>query len=132
MYVIPLVRDLVHHEVYEIAHAWDKICKDQDFAIDYSQVADHTQPVSPDVPEHKIAQVMDAWAKQQHGEWMQDKINRGWRYGTRLSVKDKTHPWIQPWESLPPQAQDPHMRGVRDLLGMLGEFGYTIKQKPVA
>jgi hypothetical protein len=129
-YVIPLVRDLVHHEVYKISHAWDACFPHTDFVIDYSQPADHTVPIThADIPEHKIAQVMDAWCKAQHNTWMQDKLDKGWSYGTHLSVKNKTHPWLQPWESLPPQAQSPHMQAVKDLLKILTEFGYSIKQK---
>lgn len=131
-YVIPLVRDLVHHEVYQIAQAWDKQFPEQDFIIDYSQPQDHVQPQTPDVPESKIAQVMDAWCKRQHDNWMQDKLDKGWRYGTQISVKQKTHPWIQPYESLPGDARLPHMQAVKDLVQLLQDFGYVIKQKPQA
>lgn len=131
-YVVPLLRNLVHHEVYEIAHAWDQKFPDVDFIIDYSQSADHVTPGQSDVPDHKIAQVMDAWCKQQHDVWMQDKLNQGWRYGVHISMKDRTHPWIQPWESLPEVARAPHTQSVKDLLKLLNDFGYTIKQTPQA
>ncbi len=131
-YVIPFLRDLVHHEVYQIAHAWDAQFPDSDFVIDYSQPADHVQPESTDVPDHKIAQVLDAWCKRQHDAWMQNKLDAGWRYGVRISLKEKTHPWIQPWESLPQAARDPHTQSVKDLLELLKDFGYTIKQIPNA
>ncbi len=131
-YVVPLVRDLVHHEVYQIAHAWDKEFPDSDFVIDYSQPVDHVQPESADVPDHKIAQVLDAWCKRQHDAWMQNKLDSGWRYGVHMSLKEKTHPWIQPWEGLPQAARDPHTQSVKDLLELLKDFGYTIKQIPNA
>lgn len=131
-YVVPLVRDLVHHEVYQIAHVWDLKFPDVDFVIDYSQPADHVTPASPDVPDHKIAQVMDAWCKRRHDAWMQDKLDQGWRYGVRVSMKDRTHPWIQPYESLPEVARQPHMQAVKDLLDILNDFGYMVKQKPQA
>lgn len=131
-YVVPLVRDLVHHEVYQIAHAWDAEFPDVDFVINYSQPADHVMPTRSDVPDQKIAQVMDAWCKRQHDAWMQDKLAQGWRYGVNMSMKERTHPWIQPYESLPEQARQPHMQAVKDLLEILGDFGYTIKQRPQA
>lgn len=128
-YVIPLVRDLVHHEVYQIAHAWDHKFPDADFVIDYSQPTDHVIPAGTDVPDHKIAQVLDAWCKRQHDAWMQDKLNKGWRYGIKVSMKDHTHPWIQPWESLPHVAKKPHTQAAQDLLDLMMDFGYTIKQQ---
>jgi hypothetical protein len=131
-YVIPLVRDLVHHEVYQIAHAWDDKFPKVDFVIDYSQPADHVTPEGTDVPDHKIAHVMDAWCKRQHDAWMQDKLNQGWRYGVKIHMNNRTHPWIQPYESLPEVARAPHMQAVKDLLEILGDFGYMIKQKPQA
>ena len=131
-YVIPLLRDLVHHEVYQIAHGWDSKFPDSDFIIDYSQPADHVPPTDTDVPAHKISQVLDAWGKQEHDVWMQDKLDKGWRYGIKLSVKDRTHPWIQPWESLPEQARETKTESVKKLLHLLDDFGYVIKQKPEA
>ena len=131
-YVIPLVRDLDQSEIHKVAHAWDAQFADVDFRIDYSQPTDHVGQMPPDVPEQKIEQVMHTWAKQQHAVWMADLIEKGWRYGVVMSTKQKTHPWLQPWESLPDSAQQPRIKAVKDLCDILTQFGYKIVQIPQA
>jgi len=63
---------------------------------------------------------------------LQHKLNQRWRYGVNISMKHRTHPWLQPYESLPEQARSPHTQAVKDLLDILNQFGYTIKQIPQA
>lgn len=128
-YVVPLVRDLDASEVHQLLQAWNKAYPQGDFVFDYSQPVEHMQPQTQDLPDQKIAQVMEAWSKQQHQKWMQDHMHRGWRFGTNISVTNKTHPWLQPWESLPQAAKDKNMQACKDLLEQLHEYGYTIVQK---
>lgn len=128
-YVVPLVRDLDASEVHQLLQAWNKAYPEGDFVFDYSQPVEHVQPTAQDIPDQKIAQVMEAWSKQQHQAWMQDHLARGWRFGVALSVANKTHPWLQPWESLPQAAKVKNMQACKDLLERLHDFGYTIVQK---
>jgi len=128
-YVIPLVRDLDASEVHSILKNWCEIYSDGDFTFDYSQSEGIKSAPPPSLEQHKIDQVLDAWAKHQHQAWMKRHTDQGWRYGVRLSSKDKTHPWIQPWEILPSQAREINIKGVKDLLHILNDFGYTLVQK---
>lgn len=126
-HVIPLVRDLQPHEVHEILKAWCVKYPEGDFTLDYSQQLTHD--VNPDqVLTHRWDEILDAWGKQQHAKWVSRKQQAGWRYGVRMSVKHKTHPWIQPWESLPASARDLNVQGVKDLMHILKQFGYQITQ----
>ena len=129
-YVIPLVRDLDASEVHSILKKWCELYSEGDFTFDYSQSEGIQHAPPPSLEQHKIDQVLDAWAKHQHQAWMKRHTEQGWRYGVKLSSRDKTHPWLQPWESLPPRARELNVHGVKDLLKILNDFGYTIVQKP--
>ena len=131
-YVIPLVRDLDASEVHAILKKWCELYPKGDFTFDYSQSETMQHATPPSLEQSKIDQVLDAWAKHQHQAWMKRHTDQGWRYGVTLSSRDKTHPWLQPWESLPPQARELNLNGVKDLLKILNDFGYTIVQKPQA
>lgn len=131
-YVIPLVRNLDESEVYHLVEKWNQVFDNGDFIIDWSQAADRDQQPSLDLATHKIEQVLDSYGKLQHSRWLDQHMRDGWRYGLKLSVRDRTHPWLQPWESLPPVARTQNVQAARDLLKLLGDFGYTLVQKPQA
>ena len=128
-HVIPLMRDLQPHEVHEILKAWCEKYPDGDFTLDYSQPTG-IKPVADAVTSDRWDQILDAWGKRQHGIWMQRHVADGWKYGVMLSTKHKTHPWIQPWESLPTSARQLNIQGVQDLVKILKDFGYQITQMP--
>jgi len=131
-YVIPLVRNLDASEIYHLMQRWNQAYAQGDFILDWSQAADSDQKPSLDLATHKIEQVLDSYGKLQHSRWMDQHMRDGWRYGLKLSVRDRTHPWLQPWESLPPAARTQNVQAARDLLKLLGDFGYTLVQKPQA
>ena len=37
----------------------------------------------------------------QHNEWMKDKMEKGWKFGTVKDAKNKTHPSMKPFHELP-------------------------------
>ena len=128
-YVVPLTRDLDVSEVHEILKAWCAAYPEGDFTFDYSQAVQKT-PQGDTFRQHKWDQILDAWGKLQHQRWLQRHVDDGWRYGVMLSTKEKTHPWMQPWESLPHKARELNLQGVRDLMRILDDFGYAIIQVP--
>jgi hypothetical protein len=47
----------------------------------------------------------NAPASAQHDSWMQFKLSDGWRYGPAKDAAAKTHPWLVPFDELPPEQQ---------------------------
>ena len=39
-------------------------------------------------------------AKFLHNRWVEAKNLEGWRYGTRLSIQEKSHPALRDWDNL--------------------------------
>jgi hypothetical protein len=129
-YVIPLVRDVEISEAHDLVRAWCTAYPQGDFLMDYSQSPDVPEPGPQRLEQGKLTQVLDAWARSQHQRWMDHTLAQGWRYGVKMSTREKTHPWLQPWENLPPAAQARNLEAVSDLLKLLDGFGYSICQNP--
>jgi RyR domain len=129
-YVIPLVRDMDVSEAHDVVRAWCQAYREGDFLIDYSQTPGLLKPQPLEA--NKMAAVMEAWCKLQHKRWMESLLEQGWSYGVAINSKQKTHPWLQPWEQLPSQAQRKHTQSVRDLLEILKQSGYNLVQMPLA
>jgi len=131
-YVIPLVRDLDASEIHNIVQQWCKAYPAGDFLVDYSQNSLELPIGTNSLEQSKINEILDLWAKSQHTRWMEDAVSKGWKFGVRMSSKDKTHPLIQPWEQLPTYAREQNLAAVEDLIKILDSFGYAITQKPTA
>lgn len=131
-YVVPLVRNLDASEIYHLVQAWNQQYPQGDFIIDHSQSSQQTLLPPLSVEDKKIEQVLHSWGKLQHNRWMDSHIKDGWRYGVKISLKDRTHPWLQPWESLPESARQSNIQGAKDLVRLLNDFGYAMIQKPTA
>jgi hypothetical protein len=128
-YVVPLKRDLDASEVHALLKAWCEAYPEGDFIFDHSQPVEHAQAAGLDLTQQKIAAAQDAWSKLQHQHWLTEKQNQGWRYGVTINLSQKTHPWIQPWESLPQAAKDRNLQAAKDLLMILNDHGWTLTQK---
>lgn len=131
-YVIPLVRDLTLKEGHDLARKLHDQFAQVNFILDYSQYV-HQLPVKTHVHDpYNIQEILDVWGKAQHATWQQDLLDKGWRYGVAMSQKQKTHPWLQPWESLPQAARDHNIQSVENLLTILKQSGYQIVKIPQA
>ncbi len=60
----------------------------------------------------------DFTAKKSHENWMEHKFQEGWTYGPIKDADAKTHPWLIPFDELPPeqQAKDYIARAIVDAL----------------
>ena len=43
----------------------------------------------------------DSYARQSHNQWIQSMTDKGYRYGLNMSLDQKTHPAMRPWDDLP-------------------------------
>lgn len=130
-YVIPLVRDLSIKEGHDLAHKLHEALQQVNWILDYSQTS-HQLPAPHIQDPHNLQEILDVWGKAQHASWQQDLLSRGWRYGIKMSQSQKTHPWLQPWESLPPAARTHNIQAVEKLIDVLSHAGYQIVKIPQA
>ena len=106
LYIIPLVRHLTEEEAERIVEGYMRV-SEHDFQIETSNVyranADFGHPFETDYQIAVEAKniLKDAYARQAHNQWIQSKMQKGFRYGLNLSINEKTHPAMRPWDDLP-------------------------------
>lgn len=76
-----------------------------EFMDDYSQVPWGQSPEWQRLSAIKGAMgvINGSTPEQLHLEWMNHKIEEGWKYGARKDPIAKTHPCIRMWSELPPE-----------------------------
>ena len=106
IYMVPLVRHLTEQEAEQIVEGYMRV-SEHDFDIETSNVyranADLAHPFETDYQISVDAKnvLKDAYARQSHNQWIQTKMREGYRYGLKLSLKEKTHPAMRSWDDLP-------------------------------
>ncbi len=62
----------------------------------------------------------------EHTRWMQEKIEKGWKYGSIRDNQKKLHPCIVSWEELSQEERDKDFHAVKNIPDILQEAGLTI------
>ena len=106
LYIIPLVRHLTSQEAERIVEGYMRITN-HDFEIETSNVyradADFMDPWDFEIAMDEGAKstIEESYIRQAHNEWIQEMIDKGYRYGLNMSADKKTHPAMRPWDDLP-------------------------------
>jgi len=126
-YLVPLTRDLLPDETEEIVNAFANKHPEMDFDIETNQTrltASQRHAISVD--QTKYLELCTALAKHKHEDWIRERSDAGWRYGTNFSMVNKTNPLIMPWDQLPDRYRVPDMELPQKLVDVLGEYGYAV------
>jgi hypothetical protein len=127
-YIIPLTRDLLERETEIVVEACCDTFEDKDFEIAISTSQEELVQHSPSVEldKSKYIELCTNWAKKQHDTWFKDRIDNGWRFGTTISLKNKTHPLLRPWYELPDRFRKIDTDQPQSLIDLLNSQGYAV------
>ena len=106
LYRIPLARHLAADEAERIVEGYMRVTE-HDFEIETSNVyradADFGHPFEQEIVMDQGAKdiLEQTYARQAHNEWIQEMIGNGYRYGLNMSVNERTHPAMRPYDDLP-------------------------------
>lgn len=131
-YMIPLTRDLTEKEAEKIIEAFQDKYPELDFDIEATVVPTYTMDKagpSITVDQHEYAELAKSIAKKQHQDWVKERSEQGWRYGPTVSLSEKTHPLIRPWDELPEQFRTVDLDQPQKILDLLGQYGYVVVSK---
>lgn len=130
-YLIPLSRDLSDNEVQPVVDFFSEKYPELDFEIEVSssQVGSLRTSEPVKIDDGKYLELCTAWSKKQHDIWLKDRLDGGWRYGTSVSLKDKTHPLARQWHELPDQFKKIDMEQPKALLDLLTNQGYAVIER---
>jgi hypothetical protein len=129
-YVIPLTRALTPEEVQPIVDAFAEACPDLDFDIEASTAEIASAAVEPEptaeVDAERYHNLCVAWARRQHDAWVAERQAGGWRYGTQMSMSQKTHPLLKPFDQLPDEFRKVDIEEPQMLLDLLNSQGFAV------
>lgn len=126
---LPLLRNLTEKEVQAVVDAFHA-AYDHDFSISSTRIEIGVKDeVELEVDHEPLISLCTAWAKEQHDEWMKDKVEAGWRYGPSVSMGNKTHPLLRPWADLPDAYRVIDTSKPEQLLKLFNEHGYVLIAK---
>lgn len=103
--IVPLERDLTADEAVFIVEAWTTMYGEGDFDIEVSNqyrdkgFGDFVN--SLDIDESLREQAVKDMGKWSHNRWVSDRVHEGWRWGSHYNSKQKTHPALKDWDTLP-------------------------------
>ena len=125
-----LLRDLSHEEIEKIVKEFAEDQPKLDFDVETNEtqlVAKDNTGITLDAAKHVA--LCTALAKQKHIDWMRERTDAGWRYGSTFNADEKTHPLLRPWDQLPDRYREPDMNWPQKLVSMLNDQGYAVIQK---
>jgi hypothetical protein len=128
-FIIPLMRDLLPSELEVIANAWKNVSPPGNYQISINPTQDqHLNQAINDltIPQDEYQALCAQLAKVQHTAWIREKAADGWSYGPVLSLRNKTHPLMMPWDSLPEQYRDVNTNTPENFLNFINSQGFTV------
>jgi len=127
-YMVVLTRDLSMDEANAIATSYDQKNPDGDFEITWSQtpaVGTKTAAISEDLMK---AIALEA-AKRNHGRWVNQLTEEGWRYGQQHDTRQRTTPALRDWENLSEKYRKIEYRRMMSLMETLNGMNLRIIRK---
>lgn len=130
--IVPLGRDLSTVEAEKIFNAWMADNPDMgDYDIESSASIQANMKKEPPVlvSKNRYDNLSMALAKKKHEAWVRERTDQGWRYATTLSMKNKTHPLLRPWDQLPEKYRTPDKDSTEMVMDLLSGEGYAVVDK---
>lgn len=131
-YAIPLLRDLMEIEAGRIIAAFVTQNPDLDFDVEATIVRTGDKGATPpkvNVDQERYLELCTSLSRKQHDDWVKARTADGWRYGQKVSIVDKTHPLLRPWNDLPDRFRTIDFDQPQRLLDLLAQHGYAVVPK---
>ena len=127
-YMVVLSRDLSMDEANAIASAYDQRNPDGDFEISWSQPPTVGKKIAAISEDLMKAIALEA-AKRNHGRWVSQLTEEGWRYGQRHDARRRTTPALMDWENLSEKYRKIEYRRMLSLMETLDGMNLRIAGK---
>jgi ppGpp synthetase/RelA/SpoT-type nucleotidyltranferase len=72
---------------------------------------------------------IELMAEMEHGRWVVERLQQGWRYGEVRDTQNKLHPDLVGWEKLPDGVREWDRNAVRKWPKLLAESGLSLRRR---
>ncbi|MGD1004910.1 MAG: RyR domain-containing protein [Methanoregulaceae archaeon] len=69
---------------------------------------------------------IEVLARYEHERWMNERVSKGWKYGSNVNHATKTHDCLVPWEQLSELQKEKDRNTIRTLPGILAKVNLKI------
>ncbi len=118
-----LTRDLNQTEITDISNSFTY---DGDYDIKASSPAIQSSDKVVKIEKSNLDNLLSKWSKRKHDNWMNDKLEKGWKYSPSYSEKNKTHPLLRQWSDLPADYKKIDITEFEEMIEFINDNGYTI------
>ena len=77
----------------------------------------------------ELEELVEQMAKNVHEVWAESRIDEGWCYGKQRDDKQKTHPFLIPYEDLPEEEKAYDRRTAVGTLKLICKLGFNISKE---
>lgn len=127
-YIIPLKAAPMLEQMDQLAQKLTDKLNMGNFTLE-SSLIENQDVFNNSVDEDHFSVIAEQFAKKIHEDWMNERSNKGWRYGERRSDEDKTHPLMKNWEQLSESEKEIKPSLVRDFIKVLKDNGFKITRR---
>lgn len=79
-------------------------------------------------PVELTAEEIERLAEMEHGRWVVERLQQGWRYNESRVVEQKLHPDILPWKELAEAVKERDRNAARHWPKMLAQAGFAVRR----
>jgi hypothetical protein len=130
-YEIPLTRNYTPDELMAVVQELDRSIPEGDFLLESSTFDDDCCVYEDEGDDYLLEEdVMEQMAirisQRLHEKWLNERMDKGWRYGEQQNVTERTHPLIKPWAQLPEEHRKIDYELPQLMVDILEDHGYTV------
>ena len=81
---------------------------------------------APVVPAGDDGEEIELLAEMEHGRWVVERLQQGWRYDNVRDTQKKLHPDLVGWSKLPDAIKEWDRKAVRNWTKLLAEAGLAV------
>lgn len=130
-YEIPLVRNYTPDEIMKLVNELDQVVREGDFLFETSTFDEDCCIYEDDGSEYMLdedvmTQIATRTSQRLHEKWLNERMDRGWRYGETADPAQKTHPLLKPWAQLSEEHRKVDYELPQLMVDILEDHGYTV------
>lgn len=116
-----LREDFKNSNLQQADHIFEKLLQ-----FDYTVKEVKGRPIKPLSFSEQEVEVM---AEMEHGRWVVERLQRGWKFGSKKDTANKISPYLIPWSELSEEVKKWDRQAVRKIPELLAQAGIEIIKK---
>lgn len=128
VYIIPLSQNATEDELEAVVDVMMNNMNVGNFSIE-SSTSVSQDAVDSHLDEESFGSMAEQFSKKVHENWLNERMENGWRYGELRDDRQKTHPLIKNWNQLSETEKNIDPELFKQFVEILKANGFKISKK---